>query len=72
MLAKQRVPAKVIAALDEYDYATAIQAASLLHRESGMAPSELLELSKNAAPAVTDGFAAYLKAWQETERARVE
>jgi hypothetical protein len=72
LLAKHRDPAQLIAALADYDSATTIQAASLLHTKSGLAPTDLLELSKDAALPVREGVAAYVKAWQETERARLE
>jgi hypothetical protein len=72
LVAKHREPAKVVAALADYDSAVAIQAASLLHVQSGAAPPDLLELSKEASPAVREGFATYVKAWQATERAQVE
>jgi hypothetical protein len=72
LLAKHRDPAQLVAALADYDSATAIQAASLLHTQSAIAPPDLLELSKEAAPPVREGFATYVKAWQKTERARLE
>src|SRR5262249_6439559 len=63
--------AKLIAALNEFDAATAMQAAHLL-RTSGqrLDSAELASAIQSAKPPVQAGFHAYLQAWRENERAR--
>jgi hypothetical protein len=61
----------VLKALANYDEAVAAQAAGLLDRRGvSLQQKNVLQSLKLAAPQVRDGFAAYLRAWRETQIAR--
>jgi hypothetical protein len=61
----------VLKALANYDEAVAAQAAGLLDRRGVSLQQKNVQQSlKSAAPQVRDGFAAYLRAWRETQIAR--
>jgi hypothetical protein len=66
-------PAKLVAALGDYDAPIASQAAHLYRAAGGSLTAEpLVEALKTVPPAVAEGFRAYREAWRENELAQVQ
>jgi hypothetical protein len=65
--------AKLLAGLERFDEATAVQAAHLFQRAGKSLQSpESSELLRAAPEHVQRGFADYLRAWRESELARAQ
>jgi hypothetical protein len=68
--ARDNLP-QLVAALADYDQATAAQAAHLFHAAGGsLQSSEYAAALRSGPPAVQAGFRAYYAAWRENELAR--
>jgi hypothetical protein len=64
---------KLATSLRDYDEAVAAQAAHLFQSSKGtLLAEESHAIVQHGSPAVQAGFNAYLKAWQENQRARVK